>query len=112
MGFSLSTSELPSCTKTVTIRIDKNAIKLKQNHQVVIDGEDVTKFPISIKGAKIQIASSIFMIVRLLNGLEIWWDGISRVYINAPPEFHGKLLYVGRLTFLVVINNTNLTVVR
>ena len=91
MGFSPPTSELPSCTKTLTIRIGSKTIKLKQNHQVVIDGEDVTKFPISTKGAKIQIASSIFMVVRLSNSLEIWWDGISRVYINASPKFHGKL---------------------
>lgn len=42
-----------------------------------------------MNGIRIRIASSIFLIVQLPNGLEIWWDGISRIYINAPPEFHG-----------------------
>lgn len=82
-------SEAPSCTKTITINYKDVSMKLKQHREVLINGDDLTVFPTLIHGIRIRIASSIFLIVQLPNGLEIWWDGISRVYINAPPEFHG-----------------------
>lgn len=82
-------SDAPSCTKTVTINYKSVSMKLKQHRQVLINGNDLTVFPTIINGIRIRVASSIFLIVQLPNGLEIWWDGISRVYINAPPEFHG-----------------------
>lgn len=82
-------SDAPSCTKTVTINYKDTSIKLKQNRQVLHNGDDLAVFPTVVDGIRIRIASSIFLIVHLPNGLEIWWDGISRVYINAPPEFHG-----------------------
>lgn len=82
-------SEAPSCTKTITINYKDISMKLKQHREVLINGDDLTVFPRLIHGIRIRIASSIFLIVQLPNGLEIWWDGISRVYINAPPEFHG-----------------------
>ncbi|XP_015177061.1 PREDICTED: hemocytin [Polistes dominula] len=88
LGFT--PSDTPSCTKTVTIRTEKTTIQLKQDKQLVINGEDISKLPLSVNGIKIQAASSIFLVVRMLNGLEVWWDGISRVYINAPAEFHSK----------------------
>ncbi|XP_043601962.1 hemocytin isoform X2 [Bombus pyrosoma] len=83
-------SEAPSCTKTITINYKDISMKLKQHREVLINGDDLTVFPTLIHGIRIRIASSIFLIVQLPNGLEIWWDGISRVYINAPPEFHGN----------------------
>lgn len=82
-------SNAPSCTKTVTINYKNTSMKLKQHRQVLINGNELTIFPTLINGIRIRIASSIFLIVQLPNGLEIWWDGISRIYINAPPEFHG-----------------------
>ncbi|KZC09215.1 Hemocytin [Dufourea novaeangliae] len=88
MGFVLP--DAPSCTKTVTINYKETSVKLKQNRQVLINGDDLTTFPIVINQIRIRIVSSIFVVVHLPNGLEIWWDGISRVYINAPPEFHGR----------------------
>ncbi|XP_034943572.1 hemocytin, partial [Chelonus insularis] len=91
MGLSKLTSmDQPSCTKSVTIRLENHFIKLKQNHQVLIDGEDVTKLPLSVFGAKVRVASSIFIVVNTPNGIEIWWDGISRIYITIPPGFRGK----------------------
>lgn len=79
----------PSCTKTVTINYEETSVKLKQLHQVLINGEDLTVFPALVNGIRIRITSSIFLAIHLPNGLEIWWDGISRVYITVPPEFHG-----------------------
>lgn len=84
-------SGAPSCTKTVTINYQGTGIKLKQHRQVLINGDDLTVYPTVVNGIRVRIASSIFLVIHLPNGLEIWWDGISRVYINAPPEFHGKI---------------------
>ncbi|KOX75564.1 Hemocytin [Melipona quadrifasciata] len=86
----LVSSDAPSCTKTITVNYKGTILKLKQHRQVLINGDDLTVFPIFTHGIRIRIASSIFMIVQLPNGLDIWWDGISRVYINASPEFHGN----------------------
>lgn len=82
-------ADAPSCTKTVTINYKDASMKLKQNRQVLINGEDLATFPTVVSGIRIRVASSIFLVAHLPNGLEIWWDGVSRVYINAPPEFHG-----------------------
>ncbi|XP_053978189.1 hemocytin [Hylaeus volcanicus] len=89
-SLGLNPTDTPSCTKTVTINYMDTSIKLKQNRQVLINGDDLTMFPMFVNDIRIRIASSIFLIVHLPNGLEIWWDGITRVYITAPPEFHGK----------------------
>lgn len=52
---------LPSCTKTVTIKIDGQTIKLKQNHEVVVNGQDITKIPYVVGGVNIRSISSIFL---------------------------------------------------
>lgn len=94
MGFTSETlSEAPSCTKTVTIQTEGITIKLKQNRQLLINGEEVTKLPVKSGNVTIRVASSIFLIAELQNGISVWWDGISRVYVNAPADFHGILLF-------------------
>lgn len=63
MNFPASVSTgLPSCTKTVTIKINGQNIKLKQNHDVVVNGQDVSKLPFSIGGIDIRSISSIFLL--------------------------------------------------
>lgn len=91
MNFPASISSgLPSCTKTVTIRYGGHVIKLKQNHDVVINGQDITKIPYKIGNIKIRSTSSIFLLVELPNGVEVWWDGVTRAYIDVPASFKGK----------------------
>ncbi|KAK0088266.1 hypothetical protein PV326_004912 [Microctonus aethiopoides] len=90
MGLTSLSTDAPSCTKSVTIRAGNITIKLKQHHQVLINNEEIIKLPFEISNTKIRIASSIFIIINMENGLEIWWDGISRIYINAPPKFNDK----------------------
>lgn len=91
MGFTRTFQDgEPSCTKAVTIRINDVAIKLKQNREILVNGEDVTKLPMLAGGARVRIVSSIFLGVELPNGLEVLWDGVSRVYVNAPAHFRGK----------------------
>lgn len=99
-----SLSSVPSCTKTVTIRTDGgDVIKLKQDREVTVNGEEVVLQPsVWIDGVIIRHASSTFLagicllilsaiqftnayfslfayLVELPNGLEIWWDGLSRL---------------------------------
>lgn len=53
---------LPSCTKTVTIRMNGQVIQLKQNHGVIVNNQEITKVPYSIHGIKIKSVSSIFLL--------------------------------------------------
>lgn len=84
------TSGLPSCTKTVTIKMAAQTIKLKQNHELVVNGQDITKLPHNAAGIKIRLVSSIFLQVELPNGVEVWWDGFTRAYVDVPASFKGK----------------------
>ena len=64
MNFAVqSLSTVPSCTKTVTIRTDGgDVIKLKQNREVTVNGEDVLLQPsVWIDGVAIRHASSVFV---------------------------------------------------
>ncbi|XP_063233046.1 hemocytin isoform X2 [Bacillus rossius redtenbacheri] len=87
MGFSsFLSSTYPSCSKTVTIRLGDRYIKLQQNREVSVNGREVKQMPFTMDGATIRVASSIFLIVELPNGLELWWDGLTRLYIDAPAS--------------------------
>lgn len=59
-------SGLPSCTKTVTIRMNGQVIQLKQNHDVVVNGKDITKIPFNVGNIKIRSVSSIFLQSKIM----------------------------------------------
>lgn len=62
MGFlPVRSSEYPSCTKTVTIHLNEHNIKLKQGREVLVNGKEVSKLPITAAGAYIHSVSSIFL---------------------------------------------------
>lgn len=62
MNFPVSVSSgLPSCTKTVIIKMAGQTIKLKQNHELVVNGQDVLKLPYNAGGITIRTVSSIFL---------------------------------------------------
>lgn len=67
-------------------------ILLKQGRQIQIDGSDVTKMPLKIFDGfmRIRFASSTMLLVAFKDGLKVWWDGMTRVYIDAPPSYRGK----------------------
>ncbi|CAG9836626.1 unnamed protein product [Diabrotica balteata] len=89
MNFPLSIlSGMPSCTKTVTIRVNDQIIKLKQNHELVVNGQDIIQVPFTIAGIRIKKVSSIFLQTTLPNGIDVWWDGSNRVYIDLPAKFN------------------------
>lgn len=121
-----SSSELPSCTKSLTIKFNDNRslgsndgsqlriIRLKQGKLVLVDGYEISKLPWdSFDGnMKIRQASSsfivgmfdscrcrtvqfIFHIFNILtvdskDGVKVWWDGVSRAYIDIPATYRGK----------------------
>jgi von Willebrand factor len=87
---STVSSGLPSCTKTVTVKIFGQIIKLKQNHDVVVNGQDVSKIPYHVGNVTIRSISSIFLQVELPNGMLIWWDGETRAYVDIPANFKEK----------------------
>ena len=79
-----------SCTKSITIHINGHQIKMDHNHQLFVDGEEITSTPYENNGIKIYMVSSLFMKAELSNGITILWDGRTRAYITAPPEFINK----------------------
>lgn len=118
------TTEMPSCTKSLTIKFNDDAgqlrvIKLKQGGFVLLDGFEVPKLPreLSNGAVKIRQASSSFVIgkeiflrsfrwqklfsltkkliflslllVDFQDGVTIWWDGVTRAYIDAPASYRG-----------------------
>lgn len=90
-----SASDMPSCTKSVTITYNDNgphSIKLKQGKVVLVDGIELTKMPKKLmKGyIKIRQPSSIITSVEFQDGIKIWWDGMTRVYIDAPASYRGR----------------------
>lgn len=102
MGFISMDS--PSCTKAVIINFKNTIIKLKQNRQITVNSDEVMKFPMLTNGARIRLASSTYLVINLPNDLEVWWDGMTRVYINAPAKFHGKFTLFD-LYYLYPYNN-------
>lgn len=88
--------DLPSCTKSVTIKVKHGnhaaTIQLEQGRKVQIDGTEITKMPLKIFDGflRIRFASSTMLLVAFIDGLKIWWDGITRVYIDAPPSYRNR----------------------
>ncbi|XP_049862899.1 hemocytin [Schistocerca gregaria] len=92
MNFPASVvGEMPSCNKAVTVRIDDVIeVKLLQNREVLVDGRVPDELPVNVSGVYIHEASSMFVVVKLPNGLKVFWDGATRVYVDAPPSLRGK----------------------
>lgn len=63
MNFPVSISNtLPSCTKSVTIKIKDQVIKLKQNQEIVVNGHELENIPYLINDIIIRSASSLFVV--------------------------------------------------
>ncbi|XP_035824040.1 SCO-spondin-like [Aplysia californica] len=79
-----------SCTKSVTIDIDGSLVNLDKNHQLVVDGREVSSLPFARPGIQVSMVSSLFMQAKLYNGITVLWDGRTRAYIKAPPSMMNK----------------------
>ncbi|KAI8434611.1 hypothetical protein MSG28_003147 [Choristoneura fumiferana] len=82
----------PSCTKAVNLKYSGVELHLKQGGFVLVNGKEVASLPVHVGGVLIRAASSLFLIVQLPNGLDLWWDGNTRVFVDVPAEFHDKTL--------------------
>lgn len=88
----------PACTKSVTITLRNGTqqrndrIRLEQGRVVTVNGELVKRLPVRIFGGVVRIreASSFMLTVTLYDGLQIWWDGVTNVYIDAPPAYRNR----------------------
>ncbi|CAG0879041.1 unnamed protein product [Darwinula stevensoni] len=92
LNYPVSLSKgMPSCIRSVKIQANEVTIDLLQNHLTLVNGREVRDFPVNVSGGHvIKYASNVFLLVTLSNGVEVWWDGETRVYIDAPAEFKGK----------------------
>ncbi|XP_031619378.1 hemocytin isoform X2 [Contarinia nasturtii] len=96
MNFGPVGVDMPSCTKSVAIKVKHEnqtaTIHLKQGRIIQIDGVEITKIPLKIFDGfmRIRFASSTMLLVAFRDGLKLWWDGMTRVYIDAPISYRGK----------------------
>jgi von Willebrand factor len=67
-------------------------IKLNQGMQVLVEDLEITTLPKKMMNGllKIKKPSESFVVVDFQGGFKIWWDGQTRVYIDAPASFRGK----------------------
>ncbi|XP_033097307.1 mucin-5AC-like, partial [Anneissia japonica] len=84
-----------SCTKYVIVNVGATRVKMRQNHIVSVNGEDIDELPHSAPGVFIEQLSSIYQRVILDNGFIVLWDGFVRVYVTAPSSFFGDLKTCG-----------------
>ncbi|ALC44456.1 Hml, partial [Drosophila busckii] len=96
-ALSYAAPDDPSCTKSVTIRFllrdgTPTTIKLDQGLNTVVNDKPIAKLPkmLGIGEVLIRRASSTFLTVEFAGGIRVWWDGVSRVYIDAPPSMRGE----------------------
>ncbi|XP_034481426.1 hemocytin [Drosophila innubila] len=96
-ALSYAAPDDPSCTKSVTIRFllrdgTPATIKLDQGLTTVINGKAIAKLPKILGAGEVLIrrASSTFLTVEFAGAIRIWWDGVSRVYVDAPPSWRGQ----------------------
>lgn len=80
--------DMPTCTKSVTIKVkhenETAIILLKQGREILVDNTEIIKIPAKIFDdlIKIRFASSTMLLVAFRDGLKLWWDGMTRVYIG------------------------------
>lgn len=41
-------------------------------------------------------------LVELPNGVEVWWDGFTRVYIDVPSKLQGKTMVNPELAMFLI----------
>ncbi|KAF4531557.1 hypothetical protein B566_EDAN013560 [Ephemera danica] len=72
------------CARPLKIVMDKVTVELQSNKEATFNGQKITSFPYEQRGVNLRSASTDFIVVRLDNSVEVWWDGGSRVYIDVP----------------------------
>ncbi|KAA0190908.1 hypothetical protein HAZT_HAZT005302, partial [Hyalella azteca] len=92
MNFPASVvSTFPSCTKSVTVTSGSTVVKLKQGREVLVNGVETKLLPLWVSDIYIKKASNLFVVVEMPNGLDVWWDGQTRAYVDAPAAMRGQV---------------------
>ncbi|CAG5117516.1 unnamed protein product, partial [Candidula unifasciata] len=81
-----------SCTKSITLLLNGTIIRMDQNHQLFINGQEIKALPYETAGIKVSMVSSLFMQAAFSNGVTVLWDGKTRAYIKAPSSFYGRTI--------------------
>ncbi|XP_022255312.1 hemocytin-like [Limulus polyphemus] len=90
-GFRRQNGNFFSCMKSVNIRSPEGTVvKLKQNLEVIVNGEDINFLPLSAPGIFVTRISGQYIQAKLSNGLSVYWDGKRRIYIEAPSALYGR----------------------
>ncbi|XP_035688751.1 SCO-spondin-like [Branchiostoma floridae] len=80
-----------TCTKSVTIIIGSTVISLVRGRKVTVNDVPILP-PKAYNGTGLVIhKSGIYVIVSSVIGLEVKWDGQTRVYVKLDPVFEGKV---------------------
>lgn len=96
MGLNVPQFDKPSCTKSATIEYSVDGantkIELKQGRRVFLNGAALWELPRELSNGlvKIRHASSSFLLVHFQDGFKVWWDGMTRVYVDAPANYRGQ----------------------
>ncbi|CAH1238844.1 OTOGL [Branchiostoma lanceolatum] len=80
-----------TCTKSVTVDIGGTIIRLVRGRRVTVNDVPILP-PKAYNGTGLVIhKSGIYVIVSSVMGLEVKWDGQTRVYVKLDPVFKGKV---------------------
>ncbi|XP_057292411.1 SCO-spondin-like isoform X2 [Hydractinia symbiolongicarpus] len=88
-NIACSTTKDVSCAKSVTLQLNGSVIVLNQGMKVAVEKKAVL-LPYTGPGILIRKVSSMFLKVSTTIGLEILFDGSSRIYVTVSPRFRNK----------------------
>ncbi|XP_070575061.1 mucin-5AC-like [Ptychodera flava] len=81
-----------TCTKSVMITVGDTFLRLKRHHHLIVNGNDLemSDLPHKMPGVFIEQLSDQFQQVVLDNGVQLRWDGKTKVYIKVKADFYNK----------------------
>eukprot|EP00058_Branchiostoma_floridae_P004563 XP_002590051.1 hypothetical protein BRAFLDRAFT_129759 [Branchiostoma floridae] len=79
-----------ACTRSVTVRVNGNELRLGRNYAVTLNGAAIT-LPYTGNGFYMEkISNSQFQRIFLDNGFTVLWDSLTRVYVSAPESYMAR----------------------
>ncbi|KAF4518674.1 hypothetical protein B566_EDAN002708, partial [Ephemera danica] len=83
-------TELLKHSRSLQINMPGMMVRLLPNKRVTVNGETIKDLPYQHLRIKIWHASSVYILARLWNGVEIQWDGETRANVYVPPTFYNE----------------------
>ncbi|XP_012589306.1 PREDICTED: SCO-spondin [Condylura cristata] len=95
--FTVSAQNLPcgaaglTCTKALTVRLQGTAVRMLRGRGVTVNGVSVTP-PKVYTGPGLSLRrAGLFLLLSTRLGLSLLWDGGTRVLVQLPPQFRGRV---------------------